>query len=84
MPHRRKILIIEHDDFLREILGNLLHKNGNYIISGFNIEETLKEASGKNISMLILGTSSKQYEGIKTIHYIKKNLGQNISFFLNH
>jgi DNA-binding NtrC family response regulator len=82
MPHRRKILIVENDDFLREILGNLLHKEGNYIISGFRVEKTLEEARRKNISLVILGTSCERYDGKKSIHYIQKNLGHNIQFFI--
>jgi DNA-binding NtrC family response regulator len=82
MPFRRKILIVENDDFLREILGNLLHKDGNYIISGFCVEETLAEVRGKNISLVILGTSCERYEGKKSIHYIQKNLGHDIQFFI--
>ncbi len=85
MPHRRKILIVEHDDFLREILGNLLHKEGNYIISGFCVEKTLEEARGKHISLVILGTSCKRYEGKKSIHYLQKNLGHEVQFYIiNH
>ncbi len=85
MLQRPKILIVEHDDFLREILGNLLHKKGNYILSGFCIEKTLEEAAGKHIHLVILGTSCERYEGEKTIHYLRKRLGEHLIFYLiNH
>ena len=82
MPHRPKILIIENDDFLREILGNLLHKAGYYILSDFCIEHILKEHDYHNISLVILGTSCKKFEGKKTIHYLQKILGQNIKYYI--
>ncbi len=82
MSKRKKILIIEYDDFLREILGNLLHKKGFYIINGFCIENGLTEAYGKNIDTVILGTSCPDYKGKNSIHHIKKELGSDINFFI--
>ncbi len=78
---RKKILIIEHDDFLREILGNLLHKKGYYILSGFCVNNGLALAQRKKINTVILGTSCKEYDGKKTMHYIQKQLG-NVNFFI--
>lgn len=80
---RKKILIIEHDDFLREILGNLLYKKGNYILNGSCVERGLIEAKNQKIDTVILGTSCKQYNGSKSIHYIKKQLGDIDFFILN-
>ena len=68
MPDRRKILIVEHDDFLREIIGNLLHKKNLYILSAFCIENGIKEAQGKHIDTIILGTSCPDYNGKNSIH----------------
>lgn len=82
MPHRRKILIIEHDDFLREILGNLLHKNGNYIINGFCIKDGIEQAQGKKIDLVIVGTSCKNYGGKKSINYIQKEFGPTVNIFI--
>lgn len=82
MPHRRKILIIEHDDFLREILGNLLHKENLYILNAFCIKKGMKEARGKNIDTIILGTSCPDYKGKNSLHYLRKEFGQNIDFFI--
>lgn len=82
MPYRRKILIIEHDDFLREILGNLLHKEGMYILNGFCIEDGIETAHGKNIDTIILGTSCPDYNGKKSMNHLRKELGPNIDFFI--
>ncbi len=82
MPYRRKILIIEHDDFLREILGNILHKNGNYIINGFCVHDGIDEARGKKIDLAIVGTSCKNYGGKKSISYIRKELGPTLDIFI--
>ena len=81
MPHRKKILIIEKDDFLREIIGNLLHKKGLYILNGFCIEDGLQTAHGKQIDTVILGTSCDDYIDKKSTHYIRKNLG-NVEFYI--
>ncbi len=81
---RKKILIVEHDDFLREILGNLLHKNGYYIISDFCINNGFKLSKNKKIDSIIIGTSCKEYEGKKTIHYIKKQFGNVNIFVINN
>lgn len=82
MPDRRKILIIEHDDFLREIIGNLLHKEGMYILNGFCIENGISVAHGKNIDTIILGTSCPDYNGKKSLHHLRKELGPRIEFFI--
>ena len=82
MPHRRKILIIEHDDFLREIIGNLLHKEGMYILNGFCIENGISEGRGKNIDTIILGTSCPDYNGKNSLHHLRKELTPNIEFFI--
>ncbi|MCI5050781.1 MAG: hypothetical protein MRY57_00525 [Candidatus Pacebacteria bacterium] len=86
MSHRRKILILENDEFLREIIGNLLHKKGGYILNSSSIEDGLKETSGKNIGAVILGTSCPEFKGLKSINYIKKKLeNPNTDFFIiNH
>ena len=86
MPHRNKILIMENDEFLREIIGNLLHKKGGYILNASNIEQGLNETSGKSITTVILGTSCSEFKGKESINYIKKKLGnQNTQFFIiNH
>ena len=82
MSDRRKILIIEHDDFLREILGNLLHKQGNYILNGSCIEKGIQEAEGKNIHAVILGTNCRQFQGKQSLEYIRKKLGNTVNFFI--
>lgn len=87
MPHRKKILILENDEFLREIIGNLLHKKGGYILNASSIEQGLEEAaSGKEIATVILGTSCPEFKGKESIGYIKKRLGnQETDFFIiNH
>lgn len=82
MPHRRKILIIEHDDFLREILGNLLHKRGNYILNGSCIEKGIQEAENENIHTVILGTDCHTFQGKQSLAYIRKKLGNHVNFFI--
>lgn len=86
MPHRNKILIIEHDDFLREIIGNLLHKKGGYILNGSDIKEGLAESKKHSITTVIIGTSCPDYKGKETLSYIKRELeNPQIHFFvINH
>jgi DNA-binding response OmpR family regulator len=72
MPTRVRILILENDDFLREILGNLLHKKGFYIINGFCIEEGVNNAKDDRIDRIILGTSCDGFKGKSTVNYLKK------------
>lgn len=80
---RKKILILENDDFLREILGNLLHKKGFYIISEHRIEKGLDESHKQNIDLVILGTSCFEYKGKETLSLIRKKLGKpNLPFFI--
>jgi DNA-binding NtrC family response regulator len=81
MPYRRKILIIENDDFLREILGNLLHKNDNYIINGSCIQSALSESTGMDIDTVILGTSCSDYKNKKSLHFIRQKLGD-VNFYV--
>lgn len=76
MTERKKILIMEYDDFLRELIGNLLHKKGLYILNGYSINEGLKEARKHIVDSVILGTSCSKYKGIETINYLKKQFNQ--------
>lgn len=76
MPHRNKILIIEKDDFLREIIGNLLHKKGGYILNGSCISNGLQQANNHHISTIILATSCSEYKGQETLKFIKHKLNQ--------
>ena len=76
MPHRQKILILENDDFLREILGNLLHKRGGYLFSAFSLDEGLRDVQNHTLDTVILGTSCSEYKGKETLSYIRKHLGQ--------
>jgi len=75
MPNRQKILILENDDFLREIIGNLLHKKGGYILNGFSVEDGLSDAQGHHINTVIIGSSCPDFKGKETLKYIKKQLG---------
>jgi len=83
MPYRKKILIIENDDFLREIVGNLLHKNEYYIINSSSVNEGIEKVHSQQIYTVILGTSCLDYKDKNNIHYIKKNLGEVEIFILN-
>ena len=83
MPYRKKILIIENDDFLREIIGNLLHKNEYYIINSNSIQTGIEKAQHEHISYVILGTSCQDYKGKNTLNYIKRNLGEANIYILN-
>ena len=76
MPHRQKILILEKDDFLREILGNLLHKEGGYLFSEFSLDDGLKAVHGHQLDTIILGTSCSEFKGKETLKYITKQLNQ--------
>lgn len=80
---RQKILILEKDDFLREILGNLLHKRGGYLFSEFSLEEGLKATQGHQVDTVILGTSCDEYKGKETLKYITKQMnGSQPTFFI--
>jgi DNA-binding response OmpR family regulator len=86
MPNRQKILILERDDFLREIIGNLLHKQGGYILNGSTITKGIKRAENHHINTVILGTSCEEYKGKETLHYVKKQLNQSqppVFFMIN-
>ena len=76
MRTRQKILILEHDNFLREIIRNLLYKKGEYILDGYSIDEGLFKAKKHIINRVVLGTSCPEYKGKETLNYIKKNLNQ--------
>ncbi|MCA9352773.1 response regulator [Patescibacteria group bacterium] len=83
MQQRKKILILEKDDFLREILGNLLHKKGGYIFSAFSLKDGLHDAHGHKLDTIILGTSCSEYKGKETLAYINKQIdGANPDFFI--
>ena len=86
MSKRQKILILENDDFLREIIGTQLHKKGGYLLTAFSITEGIEEARGHHIDTIILGTSCPEYKGKETLDYIKKQLEQHdINFYMiNH
>lgn len=86
MSHRNKILILENDDFLREIIGNLLHKEGGYILNGFSVQSGIENARNHSITTVILGTSCTDYKGKETLAYLKKELDNpNLEFFvINH
>jgi len=74
MPKRNKILIIEHDDFLREIIGNLLHKRGGYILNGACVQDGIKESRNHRITTVIIGTACPDYKGKETLAYIRREL----------
>ncbi len=82
MEERVKILILEHDDFLREILGNLLYKKGLSILNGTTIEQGLKETEHQLVSCVILGTSCIDFRGTSSIHFIKKQFGNDVDIFI--
>ncbi len=80
---RKGIIIVEHDDFLREILGNLLHKVGYYIVSGESITSVRGKLSQHSFHLAIVGENVKDFYGRKTIQDIQRETGNNhIAFFL--
>ncbi|MAQ77111.1 hypothetical protein CL684_01135 [Candidatus Campbellbacteria bacterium] len=86
MAYQNKILIIEHDDFLRELIGNLLHKKGGYILNGHTIKRGIQNSHNHEISTIILGNSCPSFKGKQTLHYLKKELNAPTLdiFLLNH
>lgn len=84
MSNRKKILILENDDFLRELLGNILHKQGAFILNGFTIEQGLKRVSQQNIDIVILGTSCEDYKDKKSIHHLNQTLERPKIFIINN
>ena len=83
MPHRVKILIIEPDDFLRELLGNLLHKKDFYIINGSSIERGVEQAGDNHIDRVIVGSSCEDFNGKQSIHYLQKHFNKPRIFLIN-
>lgn len=83
MSQRSKILIIEHDDFLREIIGNLLHKEGYYILNGDTIEHGISTASSHDISLIIIGSSCPDYHENKSINYLHTHFPEALFLLLN-
>jgi DNA-binding NtrC family response regulator len=83
MSKRSKILIIEHDDFLREIVGNLLHKEGYYILNGDTIEHGISTASSHDISLIIIGSSCPDYREKKSINFLRTHFPEASFLLLN-
>lgn len=83
MPKRSKVLILENDDFLREILGNLLHKEGYYIINGYDINDGINNASSDEVLLIILGDSCSDYQGKSSINYLSTKFPE-AQFILIH
>ena len=83
MSYRKKILIIEHDDFLREILGNLLHKRGGYILNAACLNDSTHEAQNHQIDTIIVGSSCSDYKGKQTINYLEKTFQKPEIYFIN-
>jgi len=80
---RKGIIIVEYDDFLREILGNLLHKMGYYIVSGESIAKVRKQLKQHPYHLAILGESVKDFYGKKTMREITHDTGNiRLDFFL--
>jgi len=86
MSDRKKILILEKDDFLREIIGKLLHEKGGFMFSAYCVSEGINAVKNHTIDTIILGTSCDEYRGKETLGYIRKKLNNaNINFYiLNH
>jgi DNA-binding response OmpR family regulator len=83
MPHRAKILILENDDFLREILGNLLHKEDFYILNGSSIERGIEQAGKQHIDRVIVGSSCEDFKGKQSINYLRKHFSKPRIFLVN-
>ncbi len=83
MNEHLKVLILEDDDFLRELLGNLLHKNNCYIINGSTIERGINEVALRKVDKIILGTSCKDFDGKATIHFLTKKFPEVEIFLIN-
>ncbi len=80
---RKGIIIVEHDDFLREILGNLLHKVGYYIVSGESIASIRNRLHQHSFHLAILGEDVKDFYGRKTMQEISQEAGNpHLDFFL--
>lgn len=83
MNDHLKILILENDDFLRELLGNLLHKKNCYIMNGSTIERGIIEVALRKVDTIILGTSCKDFQGKNTIHFLRKKFPEVKIFLIN-
>ncbi len=81
--NRKGIIIIEYDDFLREILGNLLHKMGYYIVSGERVLSVHRQLSKHSFHLAILGEDVKDFYGKRTFNELLRETGNtNMEFFL--
>ena len=83
MSKQVKILILENDDFLREILGNLLYKKGFFVINGFSIKDGMENTGDQNIHRIIIGSSCEDFRGKQSFHFLRKRFGKPRIFLIN-
>ncbi len=83
MPTRPKILILNADDFMREIIGNLLHKKGYYIINARCINDAVKQASGMDIKHIIMSTNCDEFKGKQSINFLNVSFSNPDIFIIN-
>ncbi len=80
---RKGIIVIEYDDFLREILGNLLHKMGYYIVSGESIASVRNQLSQHAFQLAIVGENVRDFYGKRTFGELRRETGNTgMKFFL--
>ncbi|GEM_PF-1929686 len=83
-PQHLKVLILENDDFLREILGNLLHKHGCYVMNGSTIERGVEEVALRTVNYIVLGTSCTDFDGKSSINFLRKKFSDAKIFLVNN
>lgn len=83
MPTRPKVLILNRDDFMREIIGNLLHKKGYYIINAQCINDAVKQAQGMDIKHIIMSTNCDEFKGKQSIHFLMTSFANPDIFLIN-
>lgn len=72
-----------NDDFLRELVGNILHKQGYYILNGSSIQLGINEAEQHRIDMVIINSDCPDFDDKSSIHYLQKEL-ESPRIFLIH
>jgi len=70
----KKILIVDDDDLIRELLYEILESNGYHVIEAENGNRALEILENESVNLIITDIIMPDKEGIETIIEIKKKL----------
>lgn len=71
----KKILIVEDDKFLRELIGQKLVKEGYDILEAVDGEEGLKKVKSEKPDMVLLDLILPSIDGFEVLSRIKEDVG---------